>query len=97
MKNKAQKAALKERPIKILKKLSPSNSKRNPLDFSKQQREINITCTMLTTKNEQSVLKSMQVYWIYCSVCASLLDILLILALFPVKLHTPSCISSKVA
>ena len=52
---------------------------------------------MLTTKIERSVFKSMQLYWTYCLVCLSLLDMLLILALFPVNLHTPSSISSKVA
>ena len=31
-------------------------------------REIHRTCTMLVTKNKQSVLESVQVYWICCSV-----------------------------
>ena len=51
---------------------------------------------MLATKNERSILESVQVYWKYWSKYASLLDILLVLAVFPVNLHTPSGISSKV-
>ena len=58
---------------------------------------INITNTMLPTKNEQSIFESLQVYWKYYSKYASLLDILLVLAVFLVNLHTLSSISSKVA
>ena len=43
---------------------------------------------MLATKNERSILESVQVYWKYCSKYASLLDILLVLAVFLVNLHT---------
>ena len=52
---------------------------------------------MLATKNEQSGLGNMQLYWIYCSVCASLQEILLKRAVYPVNLHTLSSISSKLA
>jgi len=58
---------------------------------------INITYMMLATKNERSILESVQVYWKYCSKYTSLLDILLVLAVFLVNLYTPSSISSKVA
>ena len=51
---------------------------------------------MLATKNEQSILECGQVYWKYCSKYASLLDILLVLAVFLVNLHTLSSISIEV-
>ena len=56
---------------------------------------------MLATKNEQSLLESVQVYWKYCSKYASLLDILLVFSSISCKLaHTEqyiqsSCIFSK--
>ena len=52
---------------------------------------------MLATRNERSVLENMQVYWIYYSVCASLLEIMLKRAIYPGNLHTLSSISSKLA
>ena len=52
---------------------------------------------MLATKNEQSVSENMQLYWIYCSVCVSLQEILLKRAVYPVNLHTLSSIYSKLA
>ena len=43
------------------------------------------------------VLESMQVYWIYCLVCASLLEILLNRAVYAVNRQTLSIISRKLA
>ena len=52
---------------------------------------------MLATKNERSILENVQVYWKYCFKYASLLEILLKRAVYPVNLHTLSSISSKLA
>ena len=58
-----------------------------------------ITCTMLATKNERSIFKSMQLYWIYCLglVCASLMEILLQICKFTGYTARFSSISSKLA
>ena len=56
-----------------------------------------ITCTILATKNERSVLESMQLYWIYCSVCASSLEILLKVYKLTGYIARLSSISSKFA
>ena len=52
---------------------------------------------MLVTKNERSVLESTQLYWIYCSVCASLLEILLKVCKFIGYTARFSSISCKLA
>ena len=79
--------------FRVTIKLCCSELKTLPLS----KREINITCTILATKNERSILERVQVHLKYCSKYASSLDILLVWAVFPVNLHTPSSISSKVA
>ena len=52
---------------------------------------------MLATKYERSVLESMQLYWIYCSVYATLLEMLLKVCKFTGYIAHLSNISRKLA